>query len=120
MEFFAQRVFRSPMMIQLSSVMGPAMVLTLEVGVGMQLWFARQRKAETEEWGSWVAWLTVGLFLAFVMPFLAVATALASRPEMSDANMERSFLFQTASLAILAFVGHVLVLFGGESAHGAK
>lgn len=119
-EFLAQRILRSPLMIQLTCVLGPAMVLILEAGVGMQLWFARQRKAETEEWVPYVAWLTVGLLLALVMPSLAVATALASQPDVTDATIKDSFFFQTASLAILAFVGHVLVLFGGECSHEAK
>jgi hypothetical protein len=120
MEFFSRMVLNSPFMIHLASAVGPAIVLMLEIGVGVQLYLARQKKAETGKRGSYIGWLAVGLFLACVMPLLAVATTLVSRPAVTDAGIANALLFQTASLAILAFVGHALVLFGGKQALEAK
>ncbi len=95
------------------------MLLFIEIGIGLQRDLARDEGGfglRLRVWG----WTTVGVALALVVPLAAVATTLAVQPSVSDPEAAASLRMQTAALAILAFAGHLLVLFGGRHAHDAK
>ena len=119
-EYFAGRVFHAwAWVVPLVCLLSPALLLLIEVGVSLQRELAREG-TEFPNPKSARAWTLAGILLAGVIPLLAVATLLAAQPATSDSDLARALRTQTAALAILAFAGHLLILFGGRYAHDAK
>jgi hypothetical protein len=119
-EYFAGRVFHSWLwLVPLVCLFSPAILLLIEIGIGLQRDLARDEGG----FGSGVrvfGWTTIGVLLALVVPLAAVAATLAAQPSVFDPEATAALRMQAAALAILAFAGHLLVLFGGRHAHEAK
>jgi hypothetical protein len=119
-EYFAGRVFHSWLwLVPIVCFFSPAILLLIEIGIGLQRDLARDEGG----FGSNVrvlGWTAIGVLLAFVVPLAAVAATLAAQPSVSDSDATAALRMQTAALAILAFAGHLLVLFGGRYAHESK
>jgi hypothetical protein len=119
-EYFAGRVFHNwRWLILPACLISPAVLLVIEIGIGLQRDLAR----DAAGFGSGVlvwGWTAVGVLLALVVPLAAVATTIAAQPAVSDSEAVAALRMQTAALAILAFAGHMLILFGGRHAHEAK
>ena len=119
-EYFAGRVFyRWLWLIPVVCFFSPAVLLVIEIGIGLQRDLARDEGGLRSRLSVW-GWTAVGVLLALVVPLAAVATTLAMQPSVSDPDAAASLRMQTAALAVLAFAGHLLVLFGGRHAHNAK
>lgn len=117
-EYHAGRAFSSEWVLALASVLGPAMILILEIGVGVQRHLASVDKDLNGSSGFW-GWTIVGAFLATVMPMLAIATTYVALPDL-EGPVKTAFILQNVGLAILGLVSHILVLFSGRYGHEAK
>ncbi len=118
-EFFARRAFHSwPWIAPLACVFSPLIVLLIEIGISLKRELAREQQGWIK--GASLGWTAAGVVFAAVIPMAAVATMPATQPTVSDPGLVAELRLQTAVLALLAFAGHLLILFGGRSAHDSK
>lgn len=65
---------------------------------------------------TWLAWLTLSLLLAMVMPIAYIATGLAGMAS----NSNSVFIWLLGGLTLLAFLVHVMLIFSGDNMLAAK
>lgn len=116
-DFVLQEAFSEwPKLKAVAMFVSPALVLLFEIGVATQLHLAKEAGPSSRKWFL----IGAGISLALVMPLLSVAAWLVNLNTGITGITLMGFGLQRAGLAILVFVAHILVLFGGRSVQEAK
>jgi hypothetical protein len=114
-EYFAGRVLH-PWVVPIVCVFSPLVLITIEANVGLQRELAIEDGARVRAW----SWLAIGLAVALIAPLAAMATTTALQPSTSNPDAANALQMQAWCFALLAFGGHLAILFGGRHAHDAK
>lgn len=118
-EFFARRTFNSRPMIMLSQILCPALILILDLAVGVKRHAAKVEWDRSGKRVAYYVWTALGILVAFVMPAIAVSNTFAVLPSMDD-KMMTGFALQALALGLVALLTHLLILFWGEQVQESK
>jgi hypothetical protein len=120
-EFVAKQAFHGILWaMYLATFLFPLAYVTIEIVVNDQTSIA---KANADHFDrdrgkrlTWLAWLTLSLLLAMVMPIAYIATGLAGMAN----NGNSVFIWLLGGLTLLAFLVHVMLIFSGDNMLAAK
>jgi hypothetical protein len=120
---YLARVFLGghPRLIFASRFLIPAAFLLVELGIASKLYFAsRGTDATNARRAVYWTWFGIALLFSLVTPALVIATQMAAYPGDESERLAMIFRWQMMALVIIAFVTHLLVIFGGHAGHEAK
>jgi hypothetical protein len=121
---YLARVFLGghPRLILAARFLIPAAFLLIELGIASKLYFASQGTdaARARGGATYWTWACIALLFSFVTPALVISTQMAAYPGDESERLAMIFRWQVMALVIIAFVTHLLVIFGGQAAHEAK